>query len=226
MTVHHEFSSLSVLPLPVLYESTNYQLAVRRGGGPTISGFQREINILGDGQAGSYQHSLINYALHLEVITGIITKHLKVNLVQVIDLLPDVLPEQFEVCNYPLFLGISGSIVDIVTIAQALRLSELFCVTRKLGQVSRLHQVEEISFKILQETYHVIIYIAEGAGVIKRPKICRCQYYIPNLTLPGANLNTEDQSIIQGGRRTTAILTPPLSLAWVDGSGSYYRWSK
>ena len=33
-------------------------------------------------------------------------------------------------------------------------------------------------------------------------------------------------SVVQGGRRTTAILTPPLSLAWVDGSGSYYRWSK
>ena len=31
---------------------------------------------------------------------------------------------------------------------------------------------------------------------------------------------------IQGVRRSTAILTPPLSLAWVDRSSSYFRGSK
>ena len=31
---------------------------------------------------------------------------------------------------------------------------------------------------------------------------------------------------LQGGRKTVTILTPPLSLAWVDRSGSYFRCFK
>ena len=32
--------------------------------------------------------------------------------------------------------------------------------------------------------------------------------------------------VLQGGRKTVTILTPPLSLAWVDRSGSYFRCLK